>query len=97
MNAFEEAVYEVIYRRQRHNNSCAIKQIERKFKRVIDGYVGLQEKVQSRLSITSERSSMILDPTSRGAAQYDKLDMGSDPNLSRASTRILRSGRRDVF
>ena len=38
VNAFEEVVYEIVYRRQRHNNSCAIRMAEKKFDLVINNF-----------------------------------------------------------
>ena len=38
VNAFEEVVYEIVYRRQRHNNSCAIRMAEKKFELVVNNF-----------------------------------------------------------
>ena len=54
VNAFEEVVFELIYRRERHNNGCAVFTAETTFDKVYDTFEGQRERTL-RLEVINQK------------------------------------------
>ena len=54
VNAFEEVVFELIYRRERHNNGCAVFTAETTFEKVYNTF-GEQREITFRREVINQK------------------------------------------
>ena len=89
VNAFEEVIYELIYRRERHKNQCAVFYAQKNFEQVYTAFYENQETALTISGVNNKmrtlknqftrnakkfRESMVIKAREEQARQYEQYD-----------------------